>query len=79
MEAHSTAMQRQHRHEAGYTGLHGASSREFPDLKMYLHINPCREGHTIVLESVSSSEDVPTYIPVGRSIVHNSVRISEFL
>ena len=32
MEAHSTAMQCQHRHEAGCTGLHGASSREFPDL-----------------------------------------------
>ena len=32
VEAHSTAMQCQHRHETGCTGLHGTSSREFPDL-----------------------------------------------
>ena len=32
VEAHSTAMQCQHCHEAGSTGLHGTSSREFPDL-----------------------------------------------
>ena len=32
VKAHSTAMQSQHRHEAGTTGLHGTSSREFPDL-----------------------------------------------
>ena len=32
VEAHSTAMQCQHCHEAGCTELHGTSSREFPDL-----------------------------------------------
>ena len=49
VEAHSTAMQCQHHHEAGSTGLHGTSSMEFPDLTWSL--GSCRDcqigGRTI--------------------------------
>ena len=40
MEAQSTAIQCQHRHEAGCTGLHGTSSRKFPDLTDVVNDGP---------------------------------------
>ena len=48
MEAHSTAMQCQHRHEAGCTGLHGTSVSQCIE-----GVSQCIEGVSQCIEGVS--------------------------